>query len=281
MPTNAYVFTNSDEGKSFNFTLELKKNWNNGIYTSLAYNFLDAKDISSIEAEISSDAYDRNPALGHVNTPQLAPSLYGNQHRIVGTANKKFTYNNGKMATTLSMFFEYAKGGRFSYTYSGDINGDASALNDLLYIPTDSELDQMSFAPPVFPGNPTENAQREALREFIAQDEYLSENRGNYVEKYALLSPWFSRWDLRILQDLVLNNNNTLQLSLDLLNLGNFINSNWGVRQLPQNTQPIGVAIDDNGNPVYSFDTNQTSTFVDDFSLASRWQMQLGLRYSF
>ena len=114
---------------------------------------------------------------------------------------------------------------------------------------------------------------KKSIKDFI--------NRGNYVEKYALLSPWFSRWDLRILQDLVLNNNNTLQLSLDLLNLGNFINSNWGVRQLPQNTQPIGVAIDDNGNPVYSFDTNQTSTFVDDFSLASRWQMQLGLRYSF
>ena len=281
LPTNAYVFTNSDEGKSFNFTLELKKNWSNGFYASLAYNFLDAKDISSIEAEISSDAYDRNPAFGHVNTPQLAPSLYGNKHRILGTANKKFSYNNGKLATTVSLFFEYAKGGRFSYTYSGDINGDASALNDLIYIPTDSELDQMSFAPPVFPGNPTENAQREALRAFIAQDDYLSENRGNYAEKYALLSPWFSRWDLRVLQDLVFNDNNSLQLSIDLLNLGNFINSNWGVRQFPQNTQPIGVTVDPDGNPTYSFDTNQMSTFVDDFSLASRWQMQIGLRYTF
>ncbi len=49
-PTNAYVFTNADEGRSVNITLELKRNWTNGLYTSLAYNFLDAKDLSSVSS---------------------------------------------------------------------------------------------------------------------------------------------------------------------------------------------------------------------------------------
>ncbi|HEU5291294.1 MAG TPA: TonB-dependent receptor, partial [Cyclobacteriaceae bacterium] len=218
---NAYIFTNTDIGRTFNMTFELKRNWSNGIYTSLAYNYLDAQDASSIEAEISSDAYDRNPAFGHVNKAVLAPSAYGNKHRVVGNANKTFEYGQGKFATTLSIFFEYAKGGRFSYTYSGDINGDGSALNDLIYVPTDSEIDAMTFRAPVFAGEPTAAQQRTALKSFIAQDEYLSGRRGEYAEKYAQLSPWFSRWDIRILQDFKLGNKNTIQLSFDILNAGN------------------------------------------------------------
>ncbi len=274
---NAYVFTNSTKGRSVNVTLEVKKEWSGGWYSSLAYNYLDAKDVSSIEAEISSDAYDRNPALGNVNQSILSPSLYGNKHRIVGTANKTFTYGQDKFATTLSLFFEYAKGGRFSYTYSGDINGDGSGLNDLIYIPTDAEINTMTFS-----GSDSEQAaQRTALKNFISQDDYLQENRGSYAEKYGILSPWFSRYDLRILQDFVLGNANKIQFSIDILNIGNLISSSWGVRQLPSNTQPIGVTVDAAGNPTYSFDPALKNTFTNDFSLASRWQVQFGLRYIF
>ena len=281
-PNNAYVFTNSDKGNSFNFTLQGRKKWEAGWAGTLSYNYLNSKDVSSIEAEISSDAYDRNPAFGHVNADVLSNSLYGNRHRILGTLGKKFEYG-GHWGTTISVVAEYAEGGRFSYTYSGDINGDGSGLNDLIYIPTDGEIDQMDF-------DDTQTgvtAQRNALRAFIAQDDYLSENRGEYVEKYSILSPWYSRWDLRILQDLYLNEKkNTLQLSIDILNVGNLVSSDWGVRQLPQNTQPIGVSVSEdafNGNftPTYSFDTSLTETFTDDFSLLSRWQLQVGLRFSF
>lgn len=274
-PTNAYVFTNTDEGYSFNASIQVRKNWANGWFASLGYNFLDAKDASSIEAEISSDAYERNPAIGNVNQARLTPSLYGNRHRFVGSAHRRLEYG-GNWATTVAAFFEYAQGGRFSYTYSGDINGDASRLNDLIYIPTSNELGQMMFS-----GDAAQQtAQREALEAFIQQDEYLSANRGGYAEKYDILSPWYSRWDVRVLQDYILPNQNVVQLSLDMLNIGNFINSEWGVRQFPTNTQPIGVDVED-GVPTYSFDTTLTDTFTNDFSLASRWQLQVGLRYIF
>lgn len=277
-PTNAYVFTNTDIGRTINLTFELKRSWASGIYSTIAYNYLDAQDASSIEAEISSDAYDRNPALGHVNKAVLAPSIYGNRHRVVGTANKTFSYGGGKHATTISLFFEYAQGGRFSYTYSGDINRDGSGLNDLIYIPANSaEIAAMTFT-----GSATEqNEQRVALDNYIEQDEYLRENRGQYVEKYGMLSPWYSRWDLRILQDLKINDDHALQFSLDILNVGNLISSEWGVRQFPTNTQPIGVSVDAGGNPTYSFDSNLKKTFTYDAGLLSRWQMQFGLRYIF
>jgi len=276
-PTNAYVFTNSDKGHSFNWTVEVKKRFENGIFGSIAYNYLDSRDLSSIEAEISSDAFNRNPAIEDVNNPGLAPSLYGNKHRVVGTANKTFTYGDGRWATTISLFYEYAKGGRFSYTYSGDINGDGSGLNDLIYIPTQQELQTYTFV-----GTPTQQAeQRQAFNEYILQDEYLREHRGEYAEKYAILSPWKSRWDVRLIQELNFGTN-SLEFTMDILNFGNLLNSDWGVSESPINTQPIGVSVDPVTNePTYSFDTGQTETFTDDFGLSSRWQLQFGLRYSF
>ncbi|MEP3386741.1 MAG: carboxypeptidase regulatory-like domain-containing protein [Reichenbachiella sp.] len=275
--TNAYVLSNSDVGRSVNLSLELKKSWTDGLYTSLAYNFLDSKDASSLVGEISSDTYDRNPAINNVNEAVASPSLYGNRHRIVGTINKKFTYGGDKTATTVSFFIEYAQGGRFSYTYAGDINNDGSGLNDLIYVPTDGEIDQMQFD--TFFA--TEADQRAGLKSYIAQDEYLNVRRGRYAEKYSALSPWFSTWDMRVLQDFYIGEQ-TLQLSLDILNIGNLISNKWGVRQVPLNTSPIGyVRTEATGEPVYSFDTNATETFVDDFGLRSRWQLQLGVRYIF
>ncbi|MEL7003891.1 MAG: TonB-dependent receptor, partial [Bacteroidota bacterium] len=186
----------------------------------------------------------------------------------------------------------------YSCTYSGNINNDGSSNNDLIFVPTDAQIDQMNFAEldNDNDGNidNTAAAQRAALRAYIEQDDYLSERRGQYAERNASLSPWFSRWDIRVLQDFKLGNGNVIQLSIDLLNAGNFLSSDWGVRERPTTTQPIGVleSVDgafnpifapdaDNGQPTFTFDPNLTDTFTPDTGLLSRWQLQFGLRYSF
>ena len=63
--------------------------------------------------------------------------------------------------------------------------------------------------------------------------------------------------------------------------LGNSSGQEWGLVQQPNNVSPIGVSVDGTGTPTYSFNPNQTETFGYDSSLASRWQMQFGLRYIF
>jgi Carboxypeptidase regulatory-like domain len=272
--TNAYVVTNTNLGYSLNFSPQITKTWSSGSFM-LGYNFTDAQDAASIDAEISSDAYDRNPAnVLNTNTAELAPSLYGNRHRFVGAFSKRLSYGEG-FATTFSIFGEWTRGSRFSYTYAGDLNNDGSGLNDLIFIPTDAQLEQMQFT-----GDAT--AQRAAFKRYIEQDDYLSANRGQYAEKYGAQQPWFSRFDIRILQDLGFDTHN-FQLSIDLLNAGNLLNSNWGIRQYASYTglaQPLAVNVANNV-PTYTFDANQTSTFFNDFGLQSRWQLQLGLRYSF
>ena len=172
------------------------------------------------------------------------------------------------------------QGGRYSYTYSGDINNDGSALNDLMYIPTAGELDLMNFV-----DNPgaTADEQRAAFNNYIEVDDYLSAHRGEIAEKYGAVSPWYSRIDMRLTQEFGLSNGSNIQLSIDILNLGNLLNSDWGVREIATTTglaQPIGVSVA-NGIPTYSFDTAQTAAIYNDFSLNSRWQAPVGLRYNF
>jgi len=273
---NAYVFTNSDKGRIWNFTAKAKKSFDNGLFASLAYNYLNSKDVNSIEAEITGDAFAFNPAYGNVNNDVLGFSKYGDTHRIVGVASKKFTYGGDKFATTISTFFEYGQGGRYSYTYGGDLNGDGSNLNDLIYIPTSSEVSQMTFSG---------SGQAAAFESYIRQDDYLSDNRGSYAERYGALAPWRGRWDLKILQDFNFNvaegKTNTVQLSLDVLNVGNLLSSDWGLTQQPNNVQPIGVSVDGTNTPTYTFDPDLQETYGYDSSLLNRWQAQFGVRYIF
>lgn len=266
----AYVFTNSDKGRIFNGTLKAQKTFENGLFASLAYNYLNAKDVNSIEAEITGDAFDFNPVLGNANTDVLAYSKYGDTHRIIGVASKKWTY--GDWSTNLSTVFEYAQGGRFNYTYAGDLNNDGSSLNDLIYIPTSGEISQMQFSGP---------GQADAFEQFIQQDDYLNEHRGEYFERYGALAPWRSKWDVKFIQEYRLSEDNAFQFSIDVLNIGNLINSDWGLIQQANAVQPIGVTVDGSGSPTYTFDPDLMETFVYDSSLISRWQVQLGLRYIF
>ena len=274
---SGYVFTNSNRGRTYNFTTKIEKTFDNGLYTNIAYSYLDSKDVNSIEAEITGDAFAFNPVVGNANNDVLAYSKYEDKHRIIGVASKKFNFFGEKSPTTFTTFFEYAKGGRFNYTYGGDINNDGSSVNDLLYVPTASELNSMQF---------TGTGQAAAFESYIQQDEYLNGRRGQYVERYGALAPWRGRWDLKVLQDFNFNvangKENTIQISLDVLNVENLINSDWGVVQQPRNVQPLGVSVDANTQvPTYTFDDTLTNTFAFDSSLMSRWQAQIGLRYIF
>jgi len=283
---NAYVFTNTKEGYQFNISAQAQQNFTNNLFAMVGYNYLIAKDASSISAEISSDAFDRNPILNNANAARLTPSLYGNKHRILAAGSKKFEYgDNKRFATTISLFANWTSGNRFAYVYGGDINGDGTGSNDLLYVPTDAEIDVMSFNSLTDVNGVLQNqaAQRVAFKRFIAQDNYLSDLRGRYTEKYGAESPWFSQIDFRILQDFKFGNSNIIQLSVDIVNLGNLINSKWGVRKYATTAgyfQPLSVGLSGN-TPTYQFDPSLTQTFTSSPDLPSRWQMQFGIRYIF
>jgi hypothetical protein len=292
---NTYVFTNAkNTGYQFNVSLQAQQTFKNGWYMQGSYNYLIAKDASSISAEISSDAFDRNPILNNANEAKNSTSLYGNKHRFVLAGIKKFEYGKDKaFGTTISFFANWVSGDRFAYVYAGDINNDGTDKNDLFYVPTDREVDVMQFSNylDIFGVTQSSAVQKATFKNYLATDKYLSQRRGEYTEKYAGSTPWFSQMDMRILQDFNFKNGkkkNTIQFSIDVQNVGNLLNSNWGIRKVATSSgfyQPISLdkktPFDASGKPIFNFDPSTKSTFTASPDLISRWQMQFGLRYIF
>jgi hypothetical protein len=290
----AYIIDNNDLGNSLNITVQLRKTFDFGLNTSLSYAFLDAKNALT-STEIASVLYSINPVKGDPNKPELGYSQFGQRHRIVGGATYQHNWNEN-LATSFGLFFEVAEGNlfttsggnRYSFVYAGDVNGDGQGGNDLIYIPQSQS--EINFAPITDEnGNviTTPEQQWAAFNSFIEQDKYLNENRGKIAERNGLVNPWYFNIDLRILQDfsfMLFKTKHTFQLSFDILNFANLLNSSWGVRQVADSraTSPLQVVGQDaNMNPILNFDTSLKKTFVDDPSLFSRWQMQLGIRYIF
>ncbi|MFZ4547744.1 MAG: TonB-dependent receptor [Bacteroidales bacterium] len=276
------VLDNVKEGHQLSLTGKLAKDWKFGLRGDFAYTYQDSKDYTSIPAEIAADAFQRNPVVGNPNTPELSWSRYGLKHRFVSSWMYSADYKS--MASTFGMFIEVGQGNRYSYTYAGDLNQDAIANNDLLYVPaSQSDIQFGTIVNGV--GVTAENAAEQwaALNAFIEQDPYLKDRKGQYAERNGVTLPWFSQIDFRFMQDFnfkVKERKNTIQVSLDIMNLGNLLTSKWGVRQLLRTGNPIKVnGLDNNNVPYYQFDTNLKSSYVDDFSNRSKWQMQLGIRY--
>ncbi len=289
-----YVIDNTDKGYNFNISATLRKNFDNGISSLISYNYMDAKNTLR-STEIASVLFQSNPTSGNPNKPELGYSEFGNRHRFIGAANYRIDWMED-FATSIGLFFEYAEGNRYvyaggnrySFIYSGDVNGDSWGGNDLIYIPENQNkinlVDKTDGS-----GNVTETAAQQwnRLDAFIEQDDYLSEHRGEIAERFGAVNPWFLNIDLRIKQDFYLDfsgHKHTFQLSLDILNLPNFINSDWGIRQFasPAATSPLTLVGWDRptNTPMFNF-TGPDETYIDDPSEYSRWRMQLGLRYYF
>ena len=120
------------------------------------------------------------------------------------------------------------------------------------------------------------------MNDFIEQDSYLSEHRGEIAERHGLTNPWFTNIDLRILHNLN-TNFGKFQLTVDLLNAANLLNSNWSVRKVANflATTPLSVTgMTADGEPILKFSVVD-ETFVDDPGPFSRWGLQVGLRYMF
>ena len=270
---DAYVLTSESKGSSLNTFVTIEKKWPLGIITSAAYNYLESENISSMESPVISDNFFRRGVVDNPNITQLGPSRYANQHRFWVNVTKAFAYDQWE--TRITLFNEIQRGGGFSYTYAGDANGDGIPHNDLVYIPTGSELSNFNF----IGSSPVQEAQRLSMNNFINQDPYLSSRRGEYASAYAGYTPWNWRMDLRVVQCLKWKEQR-LDFSIDILNFSNLLSSSWGLVQNTYNNQPFGVTVDPaTREPTYFFDVNQDRSFQDDFGLSSRWRLRVGLSY--
>lgn len=283
----AYVLDNINQGHQFFLTESISKQFNKAFSTSLSYTYGSSKDAYSFKSTTPNTAFNAIQVVGNPNIPVNAYTDFDLRHRIVGSVNYKIAYAKEKMATTLGLFFEGAQQGRGSYIYggSGDVNQDAVAGNDLIFVPKD--LTQINLVPSA---TATVQQQWDALNTFISNSKYLNSRRGQFAERNGLILPWYFQADLKFAQDfsgLLFKSKNTLQLTVDILNVTNLINKNWGVLNTMANPAPI-TAVSAN-----TFQVNpallQKGEFIQDNGLSSvinpssssRYRIQFGVRYSF
>ena len=277
---------NTNQGYQYSLTGQLRKEFTNGFYASAAYTYAQAKDITSNPGEIAGDAFQRLPVVGNTNQPQLSYSDFGLQHRVIAAAGRRFAYANDKLATTVGLVFEAGQGNRFSYTYAGDLNRDGIGGNDLIFVPANQG--QINLVPYTnATGQVVSAAQQwQQLDAYIGQDKYLSSRRGDYAQRNGAISPWYTQLDAKLMQDFTVATNsgkkNTLQVSFDILNLGNLLKASWGNRQVVGNNRLLeaSYAAATPDTPAFNF-RGGNQTFFTDTNLTSRWRAQVGVRYIF
>jgi hypothetical protein len=274
-------------------TLPLRK----GFSGSLFYTYTNAKDVSGNPGSSAGSVWSNNYSINDPNELLLGQSQFAVPHRVVGSLSYRIEYAK-HLATTVSLFYQGASQGRFAYTYSNDLNQDGVSL-DLLYIPKNSA--DLTFADIESDGTVqfTAAQQRAAFDKFVNNSKDLKKAKGGFVDRNSGLMPWNNRFDFRLMQDIFTDfgkDRHTLQISLDILNVGNFISSKWGVlKELNTgSTYNYGllkvVNVTPDGVPTFQMTTVKeangttvlpTTPFRDYFDASNTWHMQLGLRYSF
>ena len=284
--SNAYMLTNTTEGYSYNFSVQLKKSFNFGLQASAAYTYGVAEDIWNGIRNSPESNWQLNQSL-EANNPQLAYSNFDIRHRIISSIMYKKDWNK-KYTSYVSLFFTAQSGSPFTYTYSSDITNSGQQVS-LCYIPkasTDIEL-----APDNASDTRTPATIWAQLNNYIENNSYLNSRRGEFTERNGARTPWNNDLDLRLMQDFnfyIKNVKHTLTVTFDVINLTNLIDKKWGWAYFVPNTfnsssytgmSYAGVDAA-TGKTIFHFDAPTTTPYSTD-PIASRWQGQVGLRYTF
>jgi len=289
--TAAYVIGNENVGHSWMGAASLEKAFSNGFYVKAGYSYGVAKNTFD-PGSVAGGSWTSNATANDPNNPALGFSSNSPGARYFGAISKRFEHIVGWGATTVSLYYNASTFGNGSYTYSGDVNGDGASSNDLIYIPKDqSEMNFKSLTQNGVTFTPAQQAA--AWDAVIAQDDYMSKHRGEYAERGAKFLPIVRRADFSLIQELTTarEGKNALSFRLDILNVGNLLNSHWGIGKSFITQQPLvgQTTPDANGKLTYTLKTTGTgaatsliTTLVQpNAGLADVYRMQLGGRYTF
>ncbi|MGI4762687.1 MAG: TonB-dependent receptor [Janthinobacterium lividum] len=287
--TNVYLLDNTNQGYRYNATAQLQKRFTNGLNTTVAYTYGVSKEINSGISSTASSNFAFNQVAYDPNNPELGYSRNDQRHRIIASTGYTFHYANNNLGTTISLFYEGLSGQPLTYIYgqTSDLNRDGNNSNDLMYVPTDvRDVNQIRL---VATEGRTLAQVQDQLDNFINNDPYLASHRGQVVERFAARLPWTHEVDLRVAQDIFFNaggKRNSVQITFDIFNVGNLLNNNWGRQYVVSNNAVELLKVEStnvNAQPTFSLPSayGNTGRSYDFSAFGSRWQGQLGVRYSF
>jgi hypothetical protein len=283
--THDILLTNTTQGSSLVASAEFSKAWDTaaGLFdASIGYAFMDAEDVTSATSSVALSNWD-NLAVSDINNPGVATSNYEIRHRFpIRLSWRKNLFGDNESAVNL--FVERRSGRPFSWTFASGANNNAD-------IATFGDVRQNARQRQLFyvPNGPTDVEFAGGLT-WAQLDAFISANgldayRGRIAPRNEFSSPWVTTADLQLRQELPgFSENHKAVVTLDILNVANLINSDWGRFEqvgFPYVAPVVSAALNPTtGKYIYSnlaagkvYNLNPIQTSI--------WRMQIGLRYQF
>ena len=273
--SNVCVLTNNHKGYGWTASLQLNAEPIKDLYISAAYTHTVNKEVTGMPGSNAGSAWSYMHTVNGPNVFDVKNSSFVTPDRIIANVSYKYGKEH------FSLFYSGYSPAGYSYTYSNDINGDGLAY-DLMYIPRDDS--EIKFA---------SETDRLAFWQFVEQDDYLKNHRGEYADAYGARAPWVHTFDFKYAHDFDVKIGSTkhkLQLIANIENIGNLLNSKWGVaKQIPGTSnyqfKLLSVAnaadVKKGAEPIFRMNTDLTSTWDYNHSYGQCWRLQIGVKYYF
>ena len=291
-----YMVTNTGKGSGTVISTRLEKSFDTsvGLFDlDIGYTYQDIEETRSYNRFVSFESYAFDPQTDLEN-PALAPSRFEVEDRF--TAN--LVWRNewfGDNTTTIGLAFAGRSGRHFSHVFGSnftDTFGGSSLAEffsegdnpgaHLFYVPTGTN-------DPIVTGDAAFLAD---LDSFISGNRCLKGKRGSVVGRNDCETGWVNIFSLRLQQEIKVGDT-AFDLFLDIENLGNMINDDWGrvdSYTAPSNVAPVNVAIDSSGaTPVYVYTPSASYQGTPDTivskpaiaRIASAYRLQFGVKFRF
>ena len=285
---NVYLIDNTGKGQTEQLTVTLSRPWSRDSdwSWSLGYTYTHATEVGPLTSSTAGSGYNYQYAL-NANDDIASTGRYQIKDRFTGSLNWKHAFF-GDYETSVGLVYEGRSGRPFSYLFVNDANGDSRAPNDLFYVPTGpgdvlfGSFSGTNFVP--------DAAMETAFFTWLAGNDDLNRIRGTVAGANAFRADWVNSFDLRLSQELPgFFKNHKSEIWLDIQNVGNMLNKEWGQvwdYGFNANSRVATLTGVHNGKYVYNY------RFADEPSIAngdsdgfdqgiSQWSVQLGFKYKF
>lgn len=277
---NDLILTNTNKGYTWTVSAMVAKTWETNVGdvdVQMGYAWNKAKDVNPGTSSLAQSNWD-NLATADINNPGLSTSNYELEHNFTLAVEWSKPIIMDQYETSVSLFFNGRSGHPYSYTFAGNsaVFGDprqGARQRQLFYVPRDQN-------DVVLTGGLT----WEQLNSYI-EARGLDKYRGQIAPRNAFTGPSVGVLDMRFSQEIPsFFEEHKGVFTIDIKNLTNLINSNWG--RLAQYNFPYAVPVVEaagvdaaTGKYIYNGPLRTPVKTLQ--ARESVWAIQFGIRYEF
>ena len=288
--------TNQSKDYNYSVSAQLHRRFTDRLEATVAYTYLKSMDVQSLTSDRAISNFRNGRQLsGAHDQLEATTSVFSRPHRILAYGTYSLPW-----LTDITVYYEGSSGVPFVYVTNGDLNGDLVNGNDPIYVPRNAtDPTEIQIGTGVGGAFVQNVAAAQAFERFISSQSCLDRQRGQIMGRNSCRSPFQHRLDLSVKQSIPAVRGQQLSLQLDIFNVLNLLNGDWGQIRLPtlspvfnnqsalsqtgRNPGPLSSSI-----PTFTFNTqlyNATTLAPKPFEgrslFTSNYQVQLTMRYSF